>query len=71
MKAVIDKYNWYFFPLSFSGKAGNREDDEEEMVDIDQDVRDAEDMEEDGGQDGWNTVNLEQEDDKLPGVSFL
>ncbi|XP_033632494.1 U4/U6.U5 tri-snRNP-associated protein 1-like [Asterias rubens] len=49
------------------GKAGNREDDEEEMVDIDQDVRDAEDMEEDGGQDGWNTVNLEQEDDKLPG----
>lgn len=54
-----------------SGMAGNREEDEEEMVDIDQDVRDTENMEEDGGQEGWSTVNLEQEDDNLPGVSIL
>ncbi|XP_022087615.1 U4/U6.U5 tri-snRNP-associated protein 1-like [Acanthaster planci] len=43
------------------GLAGNREEDEEELLDFERDTLEMENLGGDAGKEGWSTVNLEQE----------
>ncbi|XP_038072240.1 U4/U6.U5 tri-snRNP-associated protein 1-like isoform X2 [Patiria miniata] len=49
------------------GLAGNREEDEDEILDYERERQEMEDLGDEAGQEGWSTVNLEQEEDTYTG----